>query len=276
MKPLKKPITTGGAGYIPSQPSFIENLNPALSKEEARLRLYNQVSPVWGFTNDTMGSAMETLLYNKGRWPKEEVIIDDPYVDGVWAEYLQIPENQRRSKYKLKNSDYKPTQGAVKDTYFKIPINKKTQDALISEGMQLPLGKNKTSTLLEGYNHGEHTIGNNIDPKKGQYISYFDIWDLNPLASRYSNWNDKSSKVAKFFGLGKDTKDLSFGLGKPLRFYDRVYLDDYYGVDSSARPGTYYGGYLPEVFLDNSGNGFTTNSVGSHTEFGVPLKPRKK
>lgn len=268
-------ITTGGAGYIPSQPSFIENLNPALSKEEARLRLYNQVSPVWGFTNDTMSSAMETLLYNKGKWPKEEVIIDDPYVDGVWAEYLQIPENQRRSKYKLKKSDYRPMQGAVDDTYFKIPINKEAQDALVNEGMQIPLGKNKNSTLLEAYNHGEHTIGNNIDPKKGQYVSYFDIWDLNPLTSRYSDWNDKISKVAKFFGLDKDTKDLSFGLGKPLRFYDRVYLDDYYGVDSSAMPGTYYGGYLPEIKVQYNGNNGSTNTMGNYTTFGVPIGREK-
>jgi hypothetical protein len=31
-------------------------------------------------------------------------------------------------------------------------------------------------------------------------------------------------------------------------------LDDYYGVDSSARPGTYYGGYLPEIVIEPKRN----------------------
>jgi hypothetical protein len=37
------------------------------------------------------------------------------------------------------------------------------------------------------------------------------------------------------------------GIGNPIEFYDRVYLNDYYGVDNTPPSGVYYGGYLPEV-----------------------------
>lgn len=174
---------------------------------------------------------------------------------------------------------YRPSVGDDSNIqYYKIPVDGYSRDALIKEGSVLPIGKNKLSTTLANYNHGEHTVGKGIDPRKGEYISYYDRWDLNPFSSRYSSETKlKNNKVVKKLGLLDNRKhgDLSLGIGKPIDFYDRIYLDDYYGVDSSARPGTYYGGYLPEIFVDNFGNGFTTNSVGGHTEFGIPIKPRK-
>ena len=47
-------------------------------------------------------------------------------------------------------------------------------------------------------------------------------------------------------------KDFSFGLGKPFDLYDRVYLNDYYGVkreDVANDKHSYYGGWLPEVTI---------------------------
>jgi len=41
--------------------------------------------------------------------------------------------------------------------------------------------------------------------------------------------------------------DATGGIGKPFYIYDRVYLDDYYGVDSKPSDGGYYGGYLMPV-----------------------------
>lgn len=92
-------ITTGGAGYIPPAPTY----NLPKNKKEARLRLYNQISPSWGFTDDTINAAINTLLYNRNNWSYDSGLttVKDPYVDGVWAEYLQIPQEKRRSKYKL-------------------------------------------------------------------------------------------------------------------------------------------------------------------------------
>lgn len=95
----------------------------------------------------------------------------------------------------------------------------------------LKFGQSKVAdTLSDAF--GAHTISRNVDPNKGEYISYYDLWDLAP-----------------FKGHGSDE---SMSIGKPVHFYDRLYLDDFYGVDSSVRgypKGTYYGGWLPEVTI---------------------------
>ena len=70
----------------------------------------------------------------------------------------------------------------------------------------------------------DFTIGRGRD-NKGEYVSYYDLWDISPY--RISN------------------KDQSFGIGKPFEIYDRIYLDDFYGV-----PGKYKGGnYIPEIIV---------------------------
>lgn len=269
-----RPVTTGGAGYIPDN-----RLRLPSSKREARLRMYNKISPVQAFTDDTLKDFIRTMLFdrNSASHNPKSIIVDDPYIDGVWAEYLQIPQQYRRSKYKLQKSLYKPTFGGENKQYYKVPMDSASTAELIKDSEMLNVGENKLSDVLFGYNHGQHTVGKGIDPKKGQYTSYFDVWDLNPFTSRYSTVHS-NNPIIKYLGWddAKKRGDLSFGLGKPLPFYDRVYLDDYYGVDSSAKPGTYYGGYLPEVTIETSpGLGFSTNSAGNYINFGVPLLPKR-
>ena len=70
----------------------------------------------------------------------------------------------------------------------------------------------------------DFTVGRGRD-NKGEYVSYYDLWDISPY--RISN------------------KDQSFGIGKPFEVYDRIYLDDFYGV-----PDKYKGGnYIPEIVV---------------------------
>lgn len=286
MKPRKKIVTTGGAGYIPSeygqQTAKLAKINIPSSKEEARLRLYRQVDPRWGYTDDTLQATIQSLLYGKNKFNREIRNQIDPWGETVWAEYLKIPQRYRsNNSIKLKESKYKPTIGNNLDKkYYKIFGVDPNADTyiftpqLIKEGSTLQFGKNKNTTLFSPANMGESTIGRGVDDR-GDYISYYDEWDLNPLSGRYSDVSWNNNKLVNVLGLNKSTAgDMSLGLGKPLYFYDRVHLDDYYGVDSSARPGTYYGGYLPEIFVDNYGHGFTTNSMGNHVEFGVPVKPK--
>lgn len=81
------------------------------------------------------------------------------------------------------------------------------------------------------------TAGKRVDPNKGEYISIYDIWDYN----------------TKVFGGGEDNIS-KYVNGTPFEIYDRIYLDDYYGVNTSPYPGTYYGRWLPEVKIIDSKN----------------------
>jgi hypothetical protein len=40
-------------------------------------------------------------------------------------------------------------------------------------------------------------------------------------------------------------KDASFGIGKPVHIYDRIYMDDYYGSPVST-----HATYLPEIIVN--------------------------
>lgn len=95
---------------------------------------------------------------------------------------------------------------------------------------------------------GTSTVGRGID-NKGEYISYYDKWDINPLHGDYVlNDIQKTHPVLSKF-IPDNGEDAFRGITKPVSFYDRIYLDDYYGVKSELDPDEYYGGYLPEVIV---------------------------
>lgn len=80
---------------------------------------------------------------------------------------------------------------------------------------------------------GNATVGIGTDRKRGDYISYYDKWDID-------------------LGGGSNTKDIIGPIigGKPFEIYDKIYLDDYYGVSSYTNPKDgYYGGWLPEATI---------------------------
>ena len=77
---------------------------------------------------------------------------------------------------------------------------------------------------------GSATVSTGVDPNKGQYVSVYDVWDYNTAIA-----NKHGDNVGKYIG------------GTPFELYDRIYLDDYYGVNSQPNKGDYYAGYLPEV-----------------------------
>jgi hypothetical protein len=243
-------ITTGGAGYIPPAPQVKMKpiVNLPKSVNEARLRLYNMVSPAWGFTDDTIKATMDTMLHGTNDFVDSPVgtKVSDPYVDGVWAEYLQIPKNKRRSSYQLQKSSYRPTVGDASNVnYYTIPVDADTKARLVREGTALQTGKNKNSRVLANYNSGTHTIGKGRD-SEGDYVSYYDRFDLNPFSGISSETSLSNNPVIKALGLDSSkVGDLSFGIGKPLEFYDRIHLDDYYNVPQQYR-GT---SYLPEITI---------------------------
>jgi hypothetical protein len=92
---------------------------------------------------------------------------------------------------------------------------------------------------------GNHTVGRGHD-KKGEYISYYDKYDLNPFAGgtrvktgikSFDKWLQRNTILPN--------SDLSMGIGKPFEIYDRIYLDDYYDVPEEAKGGN----FLPEVIV---------------------------
>ena len=181
------------------------------------------------------------------------------YRDDIFAEYLQIPENKRRDfegRAKLVKSNYTPTiKTDNNDIYYKLDENSFPMDDFIrfnkydkydNEHTPLKLGESRiTSTLPFGYNTVSRGFDNN-----GEYISYYDEWDLSPF-------NNKD-------GHNSNKKDNSFGIGKPVYLYNRLYLDDYYGVPEEYRGST----YLPEVEVlpndENYKNGGQINMKLKH------------
>lgn len=257
MKPRKKQIvTTGGAGYIPSQQIdpyrlAIDVISGGLPADTIRNRLYRNLRPV-GYESsilDNIKRFRNAVKYNRVENDGDSY---DGARDDLWAQYLGIPENNRRSTYKIHVSPYKPSINSENGQYYALDLAQIEKDFIVKDAMQYsmmpesfkdtgrpnylkfkelpPLNRNqnKLSNALN-MQLGTHTIGRGTDKKKGDYVSYYDKWDIAPVG---------------WYG-----PDQSGGIGKPVNIYDRIYLDDYYGVDSSASPGTYYGGYLPEVIV---------------------------
>lgn len=151
----------------------------------------------------------------------------------IWERYLQ-----REKPYKYTSeADYRPI-GDTED-YYKVNIGNKGKSALVRETSKLPeFGKYYSSNVLGGYGMNNHSIAKAIDPQRGEYVAYKDTYDLNPF---------HGSRSIADLPLVSDMDDISAGVGKPVNLYDRVYLDDYYGISSAPEEGTYYGGYIPEV-----------------------------
>lgn len=261
--------TTSGSGYIPQiDPSLLrrqlENYyyNYAVGNlpiDTIRQRLYNNLTPV-GY-NNPIERIHKAVVENE---PDSGIRNEDWFFsprDAIFATYLNIPTNLRRKTMfpkTLSESDYKPTKGKTDQIYYKLPgigdyekrgllkdahglryLAKDENGNYYSRGKRdvekksLNFGENKVSRVLSDL--GYHTLGRGVDPQKGEYVSYYDLWDIAPFG-----WNTQNAP------------DQSRGIGKPLEFYDRLYLDDYYNTDSSVRgypKGTYYGGWLPEVII---------------------------
>lgn len=254
----------GWKSYIPFLQSYIDSqiapVNAAIgnkSIDEVRWLLYNHLSPVGYF------KAQERLISALNHKQTDKPSYDlHPYRDDIWATYLNIPKEKRHNIRKtiLEPSDYRPSKGNV-DNAYKLVLDDSEKADIISVALSpniTSIGRRKTRSIKNGvlgFNQnkvtnvlgkylGNHTIGRGVD-SKGEYVSYYDLWDLNPI-------DDKGGE------------DASGGIGKPINIYDRIYLDDYYGIPKENRgvqPGTYYGGYLPEIKV--IGQSYITKKLNS-------------
>jgi hypothetical protein len=85
---------------------------------------------------------------------------------------------------------------------------------------------------------GDYTVNKGKDDR-GEYISYYDKWDINP------------------FGQGKNAPDVSLGIGKPFDLYDRIYYKDY--GDGNKKKMYYSNDELSN--LDSDSKNFNTKKL---------------
>ena len=232
---------------------------PAIKKygiDEVKLRLYDHILP-FGYDNATLkvesalgqkplsNSDREYFTFDNGE--------DSQYRDDIWRRYLGVPEEKAHGLYahQVIPSLYSPTVRGENHPYYAIHkdgmrVGDKVSQ-IVNTGLfgskELPDGNDEMNPLKYGETRisdvmgryfGDHTISRGVDPERGDYISYYDLWDIAPMSER-------------------GAKDQSHGIGTPLHFYDRFYLDDYFGVDSRPKnPDEFYGGYItPTVFTEN-------------------------
>lgn len=258
---INSPKLTGWISWIPFVQtivdSYVQDINDELAKhtiQDARKKLYDNMAP-WSYEQDPRKAASRMIGALQGNPDKRKISTRkkafkqgkkteydlEGVRDDIWATYLQIPKNQRHhgkvvDRYKLQKSQYSPTQGNENNQYYSIPLEYKYQKKLIQsaknhkEKPPLQFGESRVSRALNVF-AGSHTISRGIDPQKGEYISYYDKWDIS--------------------GKGENDGDNMGNIGKPVNIYGRVYLDDYYRVNSKPNKGEYYGGYLPEVIVKN-------------------------
>lgn len=257
--------------------SFVKKFEH-LSNEEIANRLYNNLYQGYNpdFPLDLKRRIEKAVLNNEKE--RDDVVnhnIRRNGIDALFAEYLNIPKDKRRKLNYisiLSDSEYKPTNSKDNITYRKINLlDDDTKYSIINRAINdskeykkyvphgdhnnkaLKIGENTTSKILSEYGLGTHTIGRNIDPNKGEYVSYYDLWDMAPIGK-------------------SGGKDQSLGIGKPINIYDRIYLDDYYGVDSTPEKGNYYGGYISESHV-TANNKKSMGGLSRNKDYGSKKKP---
>lgn len=251
------------------------------TREQLRLNAYNEINPS-GYSGGGLGAywraykgltkpgnKQQSRINNKNTLYRETSIDRDD----IWRTYLGIPsENAHYIQGEIFPtvifSKYKPTKGSNNSNYYtlsNIPqryiddmirpvigrytngvpaLIYKNKPIVLSNLAPLSIGQSELAHNEDGRHSmggtayfGTYTLGRGLDPQKGEYVSFYDKWDLTPI---------------KKYG-----EDESKGLGHPIEFYDRIYLDDYFETNTKSSlqkekdndKETYYQGYLPEFIF---------------------------
>lgn len=193
-----------------------------------RKRLYDKVVP-YSYNNPYGRVGNAVLFNNKIKMSSLsgkdlETLPGAKARDEIFAEYLGIPVNQRHYNKRLTPSRYRPRIGDKStDKYYVSPTNKAIgRDVINLINDNAFLNKNVRYELDPAL--GTYKLSKGKD-NKGEYVSYYDNWDLSPIH-------------------GGGAKDESLGIGTPVQFYNRFYLDDIMGLPDNAVRGTHW---LPNI-----------------------------
>lgn len=181
--------------------------------DKVRRRLYDNIIPFsYGHPIQRVYSA---LVKNKpSSYEKMPDSGNYDALDEIYANYLQIPKYNRHYDSVLKQSLYKPSKATdATAIYYSLPLEDKEKQRLIK--LAINGSASEVNTEL-----GEYKLDLGED-EKGKYVSYYDSWDINPFkgVTSYSN------KITSLLGLDK-IGDMTFGIGKPVEIYDRIYYND--------------------------------------------------
>ena len=127
---------------------------------------------------------------------------------------LQMVMGQPQKNNLIQKSKYKPTKGKDGDMqYYTSPETDKFMRKIIEQYGWGKAGEYKT--LFGGGVLGEFKVSSGED-ERGEYISYYDKWDLNPLDHIYSNkkLNNLVDKTSKAVGITSP------------EIYNRIYKDE--------------------------------------------------
>lgn len=229
-----------------------------------RKQLYDKIDPV-GY-NQFVDRVKAAILgkgedrYNKAR-------------DDIFATYLKIPKDERHNvedAKKVSDATYTPTKSSEDTNYHKIDLTNKEKDALIYDALRsnANVGDSSRSHVLEQF-FGPHQVSRGKD-EKGEYVSYYDLWDLDPSSGE--------SKTGEFEFLKSlqellGAKDMSLGIGEPVEFYDRIYLNDYYGVTPKIDEGVIEGGYIQPAYIEASAGTSSTLTGEDYYDAGETSLP---
>ena len=173
----------------------------------------NEYTTGSGKITEPIGRVFDAVIMNKSEKGPTEIYGNilpyyDPYGDDALNLYLGKP--QKYNNFGV--SDYKPTITKNNDNpiYYKIS-NDNFVNNILQEFSKDP---NRISFQMDDRFGmlGTFTVSKGKD-EKGDYISYYDIYDINPYKGEYSRFNSKKG-------------DISMGIGKPFEVYDRIYYTE--------------------------------------------------
>lgn len=195
----------------------------------------NYVERLYNFYQDAMTNPnSEEIIQNYKNITNKQFDVSPSWIKQFAPTYLA--HEDAKSKYlgfpqrgnTVIESEHKPSKAKEQNTkYFKFKHQTPSYWSPVIKDM---IRNNKTTKQHQDPVLNTFTVGKGVDPNKGEYISIYDIWDYN----------------TKVFGGGEDNIGKYIN-GTPFEIYDRIYLDDYYGVNTLPEPGTYYGRWLPEI-----------------------------
>ena len=194
-----------------------------------RRTLYNKLDPFGYNKKDSLGNvvispdkkiktALNSKTPNRNFLKNDVVVMRNP----IYAKYLGLKDyyngySMVNTDDNLKISNYSPTIGNQGNIYYKSPTESDMSlgpfsDKVLARAFKTRDNKGKNTFVSPHYDDvmGHYTTSFGKD-KKGKYISYYDIWDLNP-----------------FEGSPIENGDIGerYGIGKPVHLYNRKYYTD--------------------------------------------------